>query len=360
MHLAAAEVKLVGAPVGVDFLLVELLAHEVGEAVCVGAEAAGHPVKDDADARLVAGVHEVLELLGGAEARRGRIVAGQLIAPAAVKRVLHDGQELDVAVAHLLDVVHQFHGELVVGEVGAGVVFGLGIAVAGKTVVVALPAAQMHLEDVERALHVRRLLALAHVLGVTPLVAADVGRLGSGARDELGAEPVRVGLVEQVALRSLDEVLVELSLLDALDEAFPDATGLGADERVGLRVPAVKIANDVDAPGLGRPDSKVIAALGATSCRVGTHLLVATVPNSLGHHEQVVIRQEEVAVASCHNGLSHHLSLMAQPTPSKRATPLQICTIVWRCIWIKRLASARGTQQPTKREFCRAPRACFG
>ncbi len=105
-HLAARVIELVGAPVGVLFLLVEVVAVEVHQALDVAAEAAGHPVQDDADVCLVALVHEVHEGRRVAIARGRRIVAGGLIAPGAVEGVLHDGHELDVGVTHVAHIVH--------------------------------------------------------------------------------------------------------------------------------------------------------------------------------------------------------------------------------------------------------------
>ena len=289
LDLAAAEVELEGAPVGVLLLLEELLAVEVDEAVLVTAEAAGDPVEDDADALLVAGVDEVLELLGVAVARGGGEVARHLVAPGAVEGVLHDGHQLDVGVAHALDVAHELLGELVVGEVGAAVLVGVGVAVAGQAVVVALPAAEVHLEDVERLLHEVGLGALRHVLLVAPLVAGDVGRARRGARRALRIEGVGVGLVEEVAHLGLDEVLVELALDDAGDEAVPHAAVLGAREVVGLGVPAVELADDADALDVGSPDRELVSLGAAIDGRVGTHLLVAAVPVAAREHIKVFI-----------------------------------------------------------------------
>ena len=81
-------------------VLVERGAVEERQAVRVLGEMRRHPVHDHADARLVAAVHEVLEIVRRAEARRGREVADHLVAPGAGERMLHDGQQLDVRVAH--------------------------------------------------------------------------------------------------------------------------------------------------------------------------------------------------------------------------------------------------------------------
>ena len=149
----------------------------------VGAEAAGDPVEDHADARLVAAVDEVHELLRRAVARRGGEVSGRLIAPRPVEGMLHEGHDLDVRVAHLLDVRHQLIGEVVVRVVGAAL-GGEGIAGARpgaifarlslRFVSVALPGAQMHLVDVEGALHDVALRAATQPGSILPGVAGDV------------------------------------------------------------------------------------------------------------------------------------------------------------------------------------------
>ena len=111
LDLLAAQVELAGAPVGMDGVLIEHLAVELGQAMRILAEAAGHPVQNDADACTMAHVDKALELLGVAKTAGRSVVAGYLVAPAAVEGVLHDGQHLDVAVAHLLDVVHELDRE---------------------------------------------------------------------------------------------------------------------------------------------------------------------------------------------------------------------------------------------------------
>ena len=93
-HLEPAEVEHVGAPVGLVAtarvgVLVERQPVEPGEREGVAREVPRHPVEDDADAGLVQPVDEVLEVVGGAEPRRGGVVAGDLVAPRRAVGVLH-------------------------------------------------------------------------------------------------------------------------------------------------------------------------------------------------------------------------------------------------------------------------------
>ena len=80
-------------PVGV---LVEMGAVEEREAVGVVREVRRHPVEDDPDAGLVQDVDEIHEVLRLAVPRGRREVAGRLIAPRAVERMLGHRQQLDV------------------------------------------------------------------------------------------------------------------------------------------------------------------------------------------------------------------------------------------------------------------------
>ena len=76
----------------------------------------GHPVENDAQAGLMTGVDEKLEVLGRPEAARRREEPEHLIAPGARERMLHHRQQLDVGEAHLLHVRHEPVRHLAIGE----------------------------------------------------------------------------------------------------------------------------------------------------------------------------------------------------------------------------------------------------
>ena len=289
--LAFAEVELVGAPVRMLLLLVELVAHEVAEAMGILAEAARHPVEDDTDARLVAGVDEVHELLGRSIAGGRRIVARDLVAPGAIERMLHDRKKLDMGVAHLLHVVYELHGELVVGKVAAACALSCRRlrAVAVESVIVALPGSQMHLEDVERGLQHLPLVAPEHPGIVAPLIVADIRRDGCRIGRALGMEGIRVCLVDELcSRRRLYCVLVALICMDARHEAAPDAARLRLEEVVCVLVPAIEFADEAYGGDARRPDGKAVAVLSVLGGRVGSELVVAAVPLSPAHQVHIV------------------------------------------------------------------------
>ena len=287
--LAAGEVKLVRAPVGVNLVLKQHVAVKGGKAVGVGAKTAGHPVHDHADARLVARIDKVHELLRVAVARRGGIVAGRLVAPGAIEGMLHKRHYLNVRVAHVAHVVHELHRQVVVGiELaalrgegihGSGVVAVL-VGLALRRVAVALPRANMHLVDVKGLRHVVMAGASLEPSRVVPLVAIEGPQHARGTRRALGLKGIRIGLVELFALVGLDEILIELALLGARNKAFPNSARMHGHQRVGLLIPVVKFANDVNTLYVGRPNAKTPAT--RTVLRVGmrAHLFPAALPRT--------------------------------------------------------------------------------
>ena len=296
--LATGEVELVRAPVGVNLVLKQHVAVKGGKAVGVGAKTAGHPVHDHADAGLVACIDKVHELLRVAVARRGGIVAGRLVAPGAVEGMLHKRHDLDMRVAHVAHVVHELHRQVVVGVElaalrgegihGAGVVAVL-IRLALRRVAVTLPRANMHLVDVKGLRHVVMAGAALEPCGVVPLVAIEGPQHAGGTRRALGLKGVRIGLVELFALVGLDKVLIELAFLCARNKAFPDSACMHGHQRVGLFIPVVKFANDMDALYVGRPNAKTPAARTVLRVGVRAHLFPAALPRTNAKQVDIVL-----------------------------------------------------------------------
>src|SRR5439155_5368553 len=86
-------------------MLVERGAVEVYQPMRILGKMRGHPIDDDGNAFLMAAVDEVHEILGRSETRSGRKIPDHLIAPGAGKWVLHDGHQLQVRVAHSLQIL---------------------------------------------------------------------------------------------------------------------------------------------------------------------------------------------------------------------------------------------------------------
>jgi len=97
-------------------VLVEMGAVELGEAMSVTREMRGGPIQNDAEACLMAAIHEFHEFGGSAVAASGGKVAESLVAPGAVEGMLHDGEQLDVGVTEILDVWDELIAKLAVAQ----------------------------------------------------------------------------------------------------------------------------------------------------------------------------------------------------------------------------------------------------
>ena len=247
-HLVAGVVEDLGAPLlvladPVVGVFVERRAVEVDQAVVVLGEVRRHPVQDDADVALVEMIHEVLEVVRRAEAAGRRKIAGDLIAPRRIERVLGDGQQLDMGVALLLHIGGQPLGQIAIGQVAVG----LGHA---------HPGTEVHLVDRHRAGQEIGLGPLRQPGGVAPGVLVDVPHDGGRLGAHLRKEALGIGLLDQGARLRLDLVLVERALAQLRDEQLPDAGAAALAHRVRPAVPAVEVADDADALGVGRPDGE--------------------------------------------------------------------------------------------------------
>ena len=247
--------------------------------------------------------------------------------------MLREGQDLDVRVAHLLYVGDELLREVIVGVEGAALC-GEGVAGAGPgavlarlalgLVAVALPAAQVHLEDVERALEHRALGTLGHPLLVLPGIARDIDSAGGGSRGQLGKEGVRVGFVELLAVVRDEEELIELTRYDAGNDTFPHIAGLGLGKGARGLVPVVEVADHVDRLHVRGPDGKVIARSSVRRLGgVGAELLVAAEPVAVSEQIYIVIAEIEAAIEGVHRTL---LSLIPCRGPNAPQLPSRFDT----------------------------------
>lgn len=131
LHFMAAKVENERAPVLVltfarVFVFVESRAIEAGERPIIAWEMSGHPIDNDANAGLVQGVNEELEIFRWTEAAGGSVEAGDLITPGRVICVFGDGKQFDVGESHLFHVGDQWFGQFAITERFAGRFFAPG------------------------------------------------------------------------------------------------------------------------------------------------------------------------------------------------------------------------------------------
>ena len=260
--LVLAVVKDPRTPVGVlPFahvgVLVAGLAVELVQAEGVLGKVGRDPVQNDAHPGLVELVHQVHEVLWGAEAAGGREVAGTLVAPGVVQGMLGDGHQLHVGEAHLLDVGHQVLGYVPVRE--------------ELPLPRPAPGAQVDLIDVEGLLVDRVLLPPVQPAPVPPCIAAQLIELGGGTGPGLGVEGIGIGFEQHPAVRRLHGVLVEVVLPEPGDKALPDAP-LQRFHGVAPGNPLVEIAHHRHGRRVGRPDPEHMSRPPLALRRVGAHV----------------------------------------------------------------------------------------
>ena len=202
-------------------------------------EVSGYPVEDNADAFLVALVYERHEHIGRAVAGGGSIVAGYLIAPGSVKGILGHRHELDMGVAHLLDVGDQLLSQLVIGE---------GIAVG-----ILSPGACVNLIDIEGVLKMVVFHLVLVPSFIIPLILVVVVDDGSVVGTGLGMERERIGFEDLLKPGGLYTILVDRCLAEVGDPAFPHAAFRDLVHMVCHLIPAVEIADNGYSQRVGRP-----------------------------------------------------------------------------------------------------------
>ena len=252
-HLPAVVVEVAGAPLAlshVAVVLVQVGAVKLCQCVGVGGKVHRHKVHDDADAHAVAGVDKARKLGGGAVAAGHREVAGGLVAPAAVKGVLCQRQQLHMGKVVLQQPRNQLPRQLLV-------VVPPVRAVRPGCAGLMLPAAGVQLVDVQRA--VAAFVPPLHPRGVVK-GEIQLCQLAGGAGAQLGGKGVGVAAHHGAAVRAMHAVFVQISFRKAGDKGAPHA-GIGFFHGYAA-LPAVKAAAHLHGGGTGCPHGKT-PALGA-------------------------------------------------------------------------------------------------
>jgi hypothetical protein len=190
-HLPAAVVEDQGPPVPVLPLprvrvLVEVRPIEECEPVGVLREVGGDPVDEDPDPLPVATVDEGHEVVREAVAGGRGEKPKRLIPPRAVKRMLRDGEKLDVRVPHLPDVGDEIVRQFPVRKI------------AGAFPSLPLPRPEVDFVDRDGLLQKIPRAPAGHPLVVPPGVSVDVANDRARSRRVLVPEGMGVGLEEQI------------------------------------------------------------------------------------------------------------------------------------------------------------------
>ena len=160
-------------------ILIALGSVKLVQPLLVLREMGRHPVHDDADVVLMELIDKVHEVLRCAVTGCGREIAGNLIAPGGVERILGDRHQFDVGVAHLLDIFDQLVRNLAVIEEFA--------------VLILPPRTEIDLIDIDRLADMVLQTALFHPRLVLPRIFSQLIETGSRLRTCLHMICVRIG-----------------------------------------------------------------------------------------------------------------------------------------------------------------------
>ena len=257
-HLRLSVVKNARRPVGM------LVHHRVGKLVAARAvklvktvlvlrEMRRDPVEDHAEALPVAFIHEAHQLLRRAVAVRRRVIARHLIAPRRVVGIFHDRQQLDMRIAHVLDIGDQLRRQIV--------------PAVGAPVGMALPGAGVNLIDVERPVQRVLLLPARAVRAVVPGEAVRRLQHAGGVRQRLAARAVGVGLIDLPPVLAGHAVFIGSAGLRINRKSLPDAVRDLLHGQI-LLIPEIEIPDHADRLGLRRPDAEHRAAV----CEMAAHI----------------------------------------------------------------------------------------
>ena len=193
----------------------------------------GHPVHDHPDPGAVQGVDQEPEVVGGAEPRRRGVVGRHLVAPGPAERVLGHRQQFHVGEAVGDNVFGELRRQFAVAQPGP-------------------PRPQVHLVGAHRLEHRVARPAPDHPGVVVPGVVRDE-HLRGGVRGHFGGERERVGPVGDGPVGAVDAELVVRAGAQAGPEQLPHSRGAQRPHRGVVAGPAVEVADQVDALGVGGP-----------------------------------------------------------------------------------------------------------
>ena len=294
-HLGPTEVENVGAPIQLLAavwvgMLVQRGAVEAAQRPGVLGEVRRHPVHDHPDAGAVQTVDEETELIGRAEPGRGRVIGRDLVSPRTAERMLGHRQQFDVGEAMCHNVIGELLGEFAVVQARP-------------------PGPQVHLVGGHRLEHRVSRAAPRHPGVVIPVVVRGE-HPGRGVRRDLGGERHRVGPVGDRAVGAVDPELVHAVDRKAGPEQLPHTGGPEHPHGGVVAIPAVEVADQVDALGVGRPHRERHPVHHAVGSGEGPGVRAEDVPESfvaaLGEQVQVHLAEGGQEPVGIGHGMGDH------------------------------------------------------
>ena len=259
------------------FMFIECRPIKFGEGEVVVGEMPRHPIENHADVVLMTQVDQISKIIRAAITAGGGVIAGSLVTPGFVQRVLGNREQLNMRKAGFQHVGHQLIGQLPIGQPAPGTVMA--------------PGARMHLIDRNRApLPVEPVSALKPV-SVAPGVLPPLGHHCGIGRPVLKGLPIRIGFGDVVAVSGCDGKLVKVSRLYSPNEYRPDTIIFVNRHGMTAAVPVVEVADHTHGLGVGCPNGKTGAFDSSLIPEVGTQNIIDMPVPAFGKQVQVELTQ---------------------------------------------------------------------
>ena len=206
------------------------------------------PIQKDADSFAMAAIHKVHKIRRRAVAACHRVIADRLIAPRTIKRMLHDGHQLDVRVAQPLHVRNQFFRQLAISEP----------AVSVRSF--PPPRSRVQLVHGQRRMQPVSPRARFHPRRVFPFVVFDVADYRRVFWPQLRSESIRVGFQpHKISVARTYLEFIQRAFAKTWNENLPNAAHATVSHGVNAPVPKIEITHDTHALRVRRPHSEMHA-----------------------------------------------------------------------------------------------------
>ena len=228
------------------FIFIEGMAVKISQSVGVLWKMGRYPVQNDADTVFMEIIYKIHEILWRAISGGRRKISGYLIAPGAVIGMFRNSHKLYMGISHFLHIGSQLMG-------------GLDICIAAIffRAVLFTPGAQMNFIDAHGLLFRVFLSPLGDPVCICPGKAGEVGCYRSGAGSVFCAESKGIGLIKDFSRIGSNGKFVEFTCFHAWVKVFPDSHIRDFFHGIGIRVPAIEVAYQMNLLCMRSPNGKI-------------------------------------------------------------------------------------------------------
>ena len=276
-----------GSPVGIR-ILVERRAVKLAQSPGIPREVGRYPVQNDTDVLSVKIVYKVLKIRRTAVTGGGGIVAGNLVAPGFIQRMLHHRHQLHMRISFLLYIFCKLRSDLPV-IVEFRTVFRAAVLVDERL----LPQERAEVQLIDR--HGLLLLMAGLFLLLPGLICpgkvTEICHNRCRIRPQLKGEAVWIRLQEGLLTMPLDFIFVQLSCCHARNEELENTAVSQTLHHMPATVPEVEITHHRYPQSIGRPDSEGNTGHAIHHTGMCTQLLINSVMCACPEAPQILLRK---------------------------------------------------------------------